>query len=272
MVEATTGAPGGLTINPPEYSMTCVAATVAEVLGLPAPAQAQGAAIDQIAAELAGSARVAVLAPDALGLSSLRHFAEYMPFLRSLCDERMVALRSVMPSITPVNFAAMVTGCDLDGHGVRAKEMDFQCETLFDVLGKYDRGGAGCGRPGYTGSDLLARCAQVNGTAELSDDAAIEEVVLRIGREITPDFIIAQIGGTDDHFHRFGPQGDGARPKVRETDGRLQRMCEGLGELGYAVIILADHGQHETGDPTHMGSHGTDSDEDCLVPCTWVGA
>ncbi|MCD6359305.1 MAG: alkaline phosphatase family protein [Armatimonadetes bacterium] len=255
-------------MTPPEYSMTCVGPTVAEVLGLPPPAQATGEPIAEIVADLAGAERLAIVAPDALGLYSFRHFTDDMPFLRSLCDERMVVLRSVMPSITPVNFATMVTGCDLDGHGVRSKELDFQCETLFDVLAAHGRTGAGCGRPGYTGSELLARVAQIDGTAELSDDAAIEEVVLRIAREARPDFIIAQIGGTDDHFHRFGPRGEGARPKVRETDARLQRMCGELGGRGYAVMILADHGQHETDNPEKMGGHGTDSDEDCLVPCT----
>ena len=29
--------------------------------------------------------------------------------------------------------------------------------------------------------------------------------------------------------------------------------------------------QHETGDPGHPGSHGGEADEDCLVPCTWLG-
>jgi len=259
-------------MTPPEYSMTRVAATVAGALGLRSPERAEPADIPEISADLAGSQRLAVLAPDALGLHSLRHFALDLPFLGALCDRRMVVLRSVMPSITPVNFATMVSGCDLEGHGVRSKELDFGCETLFEVLAEAGRVGAGCGRPGYTGSELLARCAQINGTSELPDDAAIEEVVLRIAREVRPDFVIAQIGGTDDHFHRFGPRGEGARPKVRETDDRLKRMCADLSGHGYAIIMLADHGQHETGDPAHMGSHGTDSDEDCLVPCTWLGA
>jgi len=252
--------------------MTCVAPTIAGALGVRAPAAASGEPIPEIIADLAGSERLAVLAPDALGLVSLEHFAAEMPFLQSLCGARLVALRSVMPSITPVNFATMITGTDLEGHGVRSKEMKVQCETLFDVLVEEGRSGAGCGRPGYSGSDLLARVAPINGTAALGDDAATEEVALRIARELRPDFIITQIGGTDDHFHRFGPRGEGARPKVREMDQRLERMATVLAKLGYSLVILADHGQHETGAPAHMGSHGTDSDVDCLVPCTWVQA
>jgi predicted AlkP superfamily pyrophosphatase or phosphodiesterase len=255
-----------------EYSMTCVAPTVAAVLGMAPPAAATGEPIAEAVGDLSGARRLAILAPDALGVHSLRHFAADMPFLSSLCEQRMVTLRSVMPSITPVNFACMVTGTDLEGHGVRAKEMDFQCETLFEVLERMGRSAAGCGRPGYTGSDLLARCAPINGTAELKDDAATEEVTLRVARGEAPAFIITQIGGTDDHFHRFGPYSERARPKVQEMDQRLERMCRELGSLGYAIIILADHGQHETGDAAKSGSHGTDSDEDCLVPCTWVAA
>ena len=258
-------------MNPAQYCMTSVAPTVAAVLGLPALAQATGAPIPDILADLRGAPRLALLAPDALGLFSFQHFAADMPFLRARCQERMVILRAVLPSITPVNFCTMITGCALAGHGVSSREMTPRCPTLFDLLAQAGRVGAGCGRPGYTGAQLLARLAQLDGTAALPDDAATEEVVLRLARTARPDFIIAQIGGTDDHFHRFGPRSESARPKVCEMDQRLERMCAALTGLGYAVIILADHGQHETGDRAHPGSHGGEADEDCLVPCTWLG-
>jgi len=252
------------------HSMTCVAPTVAAALELRPPRDAVGEPIAEILADLQGAERIAILAPDALGQHQLEHFASEMPFLWSLCAERHVVLQSVMPSITPVNFAAMVSGCDLDGHGVASKDLDFQCETLFDVLVEAGEQGAGCGRPGYTGSELLARVAQIDGTAALSDDAAIEEIVLRIAAESQPRFIIAQIGGTDDHFHRFGPTSTRMIPKLRETDCRLERMVGELTGLGYSLMILADHGQHDSGNPEKMGTHGTEMDEDCLVPCTWL--
>ena len=253
------------------FSMTHVAPTITRILGVRDLAHATGQPIPPIVEEMRGLERLAVLAPDALGVRSLEHFAGAMPFLWSLYQRRHVNLRSVLPSITPVNFATMVTGCALDGHGVRAKEMKVECETVFDVLVEAGKSGAGCGRPGYTGSDLLGRIAQIDGTAALPDDAAVEEAVMRIARDLTPEFIIAQIGGTDDHFHRFGPYSERVVPKLCETDGRLQRMVEQLQSLGYGVIILSDHGQHETGAPPDRGgSHGTDSEEDCLVPCTWI--
>lgn len=251
------------------YSMTHVAPTIARVLEIRPPADGEQEAIPEIVSDLSGADRLAVLAPDALGVAQLEQFAEQMPFLQSHCERRCVTLRSTMPSITPVNFATMITGCDLDGHGVRSKEMEVQCETLFDVLDEAGEQGAGCGRPTYTGGQLLARVAQIDGTAAVSDDAGVEEIVLGIATEQTPRFIIAQIGGTDDHFHRFGPTSPRMIPKLREMDWRLTNMVDELGGLGYAIMILADHGQHDSGNPEKAGTHGTDSDEDCLVPCTW---
>lgn len=253
-------------------SMTSVAPTIAEALGLRPPDHTTGPAIGEVVDELGGTQGIALLAPDALGQHQLEHFRDAMPFLWSLCAERHLPLQSVMPSITCVNFATMVSGCELEEHGISSRELDFTCETLFDVLGEAGGEGAGCGRPGYTGGELLARVAQIDGTAALPDDAGVEEAVLRIAREQRPRFIIAQIGGTDDHFHRFGPHSPRMVPKLRETDCRLERMVADLTAAEYSIIILSDHGQHETGDPSHMGSHGTASDEDRLVPCTWLRA
>jgi predicted AlkP superfamily pyrophosphatase or phosphodiesterase len=254
------------------YSMTCVAPTVAAVLSIRAPRESRGESIAEIVDDLPDAERLAVIAPDALGWHQLRHFADEMPFLWSLCERRRVILKAVMPSVTCVNFATMISGCGLEDHGIRSRDLNFTCETLFDVLGEAGAEGAGCGRPGYTGGELLARVAQIDGTAALADDAGVEEAVLRVANEHRARFIIAQIGGTDDHFHRFGATCDRMIPKLRETDCRLERMAEDLTRAGYAMMILADHGQHDTGNPERGGTHGTDSDADCLVPCTWLPA
>lgn len=257
-------------LSPMPHSMTSVAPTVAAALGLRPPADATAQPIDEIADDLQGAEHLAILAPDALGQHQLDYFADEMPFLTSLCARRHVVLQAVMPSVTCVNFATMITGCELDCHGISSKDLEVQCETLFDVLDEAGLEGAGCGRSSYTGGQLLARVAQIDGTAALSDDAAVEEAVVRIARESRAAFIIAQIGGTDDHFHRFGPTSPRMIPKLREVDCRLERMIDELTGEGYAVIILSDHGQHDTGNPERGGTHGTDSDEDRLVPCTWL--
>jgi len=253
--------------------MTSVAPTVSAILNVPAPAQASGPAIPEIASDLANCERVAVLATDALGASAFARWREEMPFLNSLYVRRSLLIRSVMPTITPVNFATMVSGAVPSVHGVKAREDDFQCETLFDVLRAHGGRSAGIGRTGYTGAELLARYADIEGRGAKEDkDVAVETLTLGIAREKVPTFLIAQLGITDDIFHQFGPSSLEVVPTLRETDDRVGRMVKALSETGYGIILLADHGQHDVQKEDKAGgTHGTDSDEDSLVPCTWVG-
>jgi hypothetical protein len=255
------------------YSMMDVAPTVSALLGLDTPAAAKGAPIAEIVRDLAGVERVAVLAPDAFGWFAWTLWHEKMPYLESLHRDRSLILQSTMPSITPVNFSTMVTGTDLEGHGVRTYDHDFQCETLFDVVRKAGGRSAAVGFEGYTGSKLLARYADIDGTTEPGTDDDIVESVLRIVQTELPVYMIAQLGRVDDVFHKYGPSSLEVVPMLQETDARLGRLVAALRPLGYGVIILADHGQHDiVDDPstTLKGGHGQDRDEDRLVPCTWA--
>lgn len=258
----------------PEYSMTDIAPTVSAILGLPAPAQAKGKPIPQVVAALAGSPKVALLALDAFGLFAFNLWRAEMPYLVSLHAHRSIVLRSVMPSITPVNFACMVTGVDLDGHGVHSREDPFACETLFDVLRRAGGQSAGIGLNDYTGCRLLGRHADIAGCVDDngSDDDIADEI-LRIARTDGPQFLIAQLGRVDDVFHLYGPSSPSVVPMLRGTDARMKRLIDALKPLQYGVIQLADHGQHDLSTPTdkgHFGTHGTDDDKDCQVPCTWI--
>ncbi len=254
------------------YSMMDVAPTVSALLGLEPPAAAKGTPIPEIVQDLTEIERVAVLAPDAFGLFAWTLWQQQMPYLQSLHRDRSLILQSTMPSITPVNFSTMVTGTDLEGHGVRTKDHDFQCETLFDVVRQAGGRSAAVGFEGYTGSKLLARYADIDGTTQPGTDDDIVESVLRITQSELPTYLIAQLGRVDDVFHKYGPSSPEVVPMLQETDLRLGRLVVALKPLGYGVIILADHGQHDiVDDPTTTlkGGHGQDRDEDRLVPCTW---
>jgi predicted AlkP superfamily pyrophosphatase or phosphodiesterase len=255
------------------HSMMDVAPTVSAVLHLPAPAQAQGRPIQAVTKSMGGRSRVAILALDAFGLFAWNRWKAEMPYLRSLHGRHSVVLRSVMPSITPVNFATMVTGTDQAGHGIKARTDSFACKTLFDVVRGSGSKSAGIGIDDYTGTALLGRNADICGNAgEGSDDTVADKTIEIAGRD-RPVFLIAQFGRVDDVFHRYGPSSPEVVPMLRDTDRRVLRLVERLGPLGYGIIILADHGQHDA-EPGETGSlkgnHGTDSPEDCLVPCTWV--
>jgi len=255
-----------------DYSMTCVAPTVSALLGLPVPTQAKGTAIPEIVA--GGTAeRVAIVAPDALGEYAWGLWQSEMPFLCSLHARHSLAVRSVMPSITPVNFACMVSGTDREGHGVGSFKDNFACETLFDVVRRAGGRSAGIGIRGYTGAELLARFADLHGRVEEHSDEAVTERILKVASEDRPRFLIAQLGCVDDTFHALGPSSPDVVPMLRETDARYRRIAAGLVAAGYMLLIVSDHGQHDVpgaAPGTKRGTHGSDSDQDCVVPCTWT--
>lgn len=262
-------------MNTAHYPITALAPTVAALLGLPAPSRSTTTRVSEVIDELKQAARVAVLAPDALGHYPFTRWRGEMSFLSSLHARRSLLLRAIMPSITPVNFSAMVTGAELGVHGIQRFTDDFQCETLFDVVrahgGQDARSGqsAGVGQRGYTGAELLGRNADLWGKAESNTDDEVMEIALRFAHERQPQFLIVQLGSTDDVFHKHGPSSPEVLPVLRDTDARLERMVAELTGLGYAVLVTADHGQHDK--DGGGGTHGSDVDEDTLVPLTWVG-
>jgi predicted AlkP superfamily pyrophosphatase or phosphodiesterase len=256
-----------------EYSMIDIAPTVSAILQLHAPAQAKGAPIQDIVTALSGLSKVVILAPDALGMFAWNLWRAEMPYLNSLHTQNSITLHSVMPSITPVNFATMVTGTDLAGHAVHTFKDNFACETLFDVVRKANGKSAGVGLAGYTGCELLGRFADIWGNAGDGSDDAVADMVIEIADSAGPEFLIAQFGRVDDVFHKYGPSSSSVVPMLKATDARLKRLVEHLRPLGYGIVILADHGQHDVVEPSMKGlkgSHGTDMPEDCLVPCTWI--
>jgi hypothetical protein len=255
------------------WMMTDIAPTACAVMGVRGPKGSVGTPIDQIVADLNGCTKMAVLAPDALGLFAWNLWQHEMPYLSSLHEHRSLVVRSVMPSITPVNFATMVTGATHYRHRVSTFNDHFVCETIFDVLKLSGKKSAGVGLNGYTGVELLGRCADICGDAGKGTDDDIVTVALDVADKNLPDFMIVQLGQVDDVFHEFGPSSAEVVPMLRATDDRFKKLVGHLKPLGYGIIIVSDHGQHDVPDAPpgeHKGMHGTDSDIDCQVPCTWI--
>jgi len=258
-------------MSAPVYPMTDVAPTLAAILDIPTPAQSSGEPIAEIVADLSGAQGCAVVAPDALGMYPWGLWHQAMPFLESLIGRHHVVLQAVMPTITPVNFTTMITGADQSGHGIQTKDQDIGCETIFEVLAAHGKQGAAVGQEGCTMGDLIGRwaerCGQIARRAPRYEDDLVADTLLEVAAEATPEFLITQLVTTDDVFHQFKPSSAQVVPYLQAMDARLNRLVEGLAELDYAIIILSDHGQH---DGDGGGTHGTDCDEDSLVPCTWT--
>jgi predicted AlkP superfamily pyrophosphatase or phosphodiesterase len=259
-------------VNAKEYPMQAVAPTVAEVLGLDRPDTMEADSIACVVDDLSVVKRVAVLGIDAWGLKQFEHWRERMPFVGSLVEKRFATLRSILPSVTPVNFGCMVTGAEVVVHGARTRDDTFTCPSLFSLLREAGRKSAGLGRAGYTGDGLLGRHAELSAQDMAETDKDVEDIFVDMVAHELPDFAIVQLGGTDDVFHGYGPYSAEAGDALAEADAWVRRCTDMLLTEGYGVLILADHGQSpvDGAEGELRGSHGTGSDADSLVPLTWT--
>ncbi len=255
-----------------EYPMQAIAPTVARLLNVPAPEKAEAEAIDIVMRDLTGVPRVAVLGIDALGLAIYQYWHAKMPIMAALERQAFATLRSIPISKTCINFGCMVTGASMHVHGAVTRDTPFQCETIFDVLRRHGKRGAGLGRKGWTGHELLGRHADITTGGAAQDDPAVEACAHRIIHEQTPDFLIVQYGLTDETFHRHGPYAPQSAEAIIAADAWLERMAASLRDASYGIILLADHGQHtiQPDEDNRLGAHGADADEDCVVPLIWT--
>lgn len=254
------------------YPMQSLAPTVAKILGVPAPKQAEAPPIDAVTKDLRGSKKVAVLGVDALGMAIWNKMREKTPYLNSLVLQRNHAqLRSVLPSVTCVNFGCMITGASQKTTGITTRDSKLACEDLCSVLRSRGMKSGGFGRKDYTGDRLLGRYADF-AVPDQTTDLDVLAALMKVVAEQKPQFVIVQYGKTDDVFHRQGPFSKEAGEACAEADAWLGKLVPWLRARGYAILITADHGQHEVArkNGTIGGSHGSPSDLDCLVPLVWL--
>ena len=176
---------------------------------------------------------------------------------------------SVYPTITPVNYAAMVTGRPPAENGVTKRGIHaIECDTVFTYA-------LSLGLRSYVSEGDIQILALPDAEMELSpdlngsgtgDDEIFERAMEHIG---SCDLMLVHFHSVDDYSHEYSPVSDEARDALVTVDG----WC---GELMAAwdgrVIITSDHGQHVqdgTGDAAYAdrkGTHGDFAVSDILVP------
>ncbi len=254
------------------YPMQAIAPTIAALLGVPAPKQVESPPIEQVLKDLQGSKKVAILGVDAFGAAIWNRMRDKTPYLNGLAAANNQAqLRSVLPSVTCVNFGCMITGGSQKTTGITTFDSKLACEDLLSVLRAHGMRSGGFGRKDYTGDRLLGRYADLSVPGK-AGDLEVMAGLMEVVEEKNPEFVIVQYGKTDDVFHAHGPFSQEAAEACAEADAWLKTLVPWLRAQGYAIIITADHGQHEItrNNGTTAGAHGSASDLDCLVPLVWL--
>ncbi len=245
-----------------QVQITDIAPTVTAALGLPAPAQATGQALDTPVTE-----HVLLLFLDGFG---------YIRYEESLGDalipnlaelpEPVVGL-TVYPPCTSVASAALLTGAPpkvsgVDRRGIRKTET----ETLFDVAAA-----AGLRVEAVEGEALAfnLRNAEMHLSGDRDGNGSTDDNVLANALSVLdegmPDLLFVHFHGIDDAGHTYGPGAPEEEATIREVDAAVGRLLEALPDKTL-IIIFADHGMHQVEEEGRLGNHGNLIERDMFIP------
>jgi predicted AlkP superfamily pyrophosphatase or phosphodiesterase len=264
--------PGEVSIMVEAYDMRAVAPTVCSILGVRHPRNCKVKPLLEVLETMGIQERLAVVVVDAFGVSTWTAARMETPTFNALANRHLLHLRSVMPTITPVNFATMVTGASPEVHLISTRDDDLVLETVFDVLRCYDKTSATAARALSSLGILISSFADQGGLAVSNTDEEVCSIAVDALKERV-DLLWVQLLDVDDAGHEHGPLSSQGIAAAKRADAYLKEIVSEACKRGYALIVLADHGQHTiTGDDGRKaGTHGTRMEEDVYVPFIWCG-
>jgi len=259
----------------PEYDGACITNLVPALLEWPdAPSWMPPAAL--------AADQVVLLVLDGLGWCQLQDHRDQLPVMSSLEGG---PITTVAPSTTAAALTSIATGLPPGEHGVVGYRIRLENDVVNMLRWSTDRGDARgahpptvvqpheafCGqRPaivtraefsttGFTQAHLAG--ARFHGYRVMSSLVAQVTELVRGGEP----FVYAYYEGVDKVAHEYG-LGAYYRAELRSADTLVSWLLEDL-PAGTAVVIVADHGQVETGDniiephPTVLASTSMQSGE-----------
>jgi len=231
---------------------------------------AEVGAIEEVVGTMSVVDRLAVVVIDAFGASTWTAARMEVPTFNALANKHLIHFRSLMPTITPVNFATMLTGAHPDTHMIRDRTERLTLETVFDVLREHDRVSATAARADSSLGILISPFADRPGLAESNTDEEVRNLAVKAMGE-RADLLWVQLLDVDDEGHQHGPLSSEGVAAAHRDDGYLREIAETASGEGYGMMVLADHGMHTVveSDGSVGGTHGTDSDDDVYVPFVW---
>ncbi len=239
------------------YDMRIVAPTVCRVLGIRPPSSADSDHLPMVGDTMGLTDKLAVIVIDALGMSTWRNARKLTPTLNRLEAVHFTVIHSVMKTITPVNFATMLTGANPETHGITSREMPLRHETVFHVMRASGMRSATAARALSSLGILISPHSDKPGLAESNLDREVTEIAVS---RLLEGFSLVWVHllDVDDAGHGYGPLSSESMDAAAKADGNLRVILETARDNGYSVIALADIGQHDSGDDSHKGTHGTD--------------
>jgi predicted AlkP superfamily pyrophosphatase or phosphodiesterase len=245
-----------------EASITDIAPTAANALGIPDPAIATGQPLTETAAD-----HVLLIFLDAFGYVRYTESLEdgLIPNMATLAPP-LLSL-TTYPPVTSVSSASLLTGTSPDVHGVDQRGIrKTEMETIFDVAAN-------------NGLDVVAvegdalsfqvRSADFTLSGDRDGNGRTDDNVLAnalaVLDEGMPDLFFVHFHGIDDAGHAYGPVTPEEETVIQFVDDAVGQILDAL-PPNTLVIIFADHGMHTVDEDGRHGNHGHLIERDMLIP------
>lgn len=246
-------------------SLTGLAATLADALGVERPAEAN-APIKSLAAMVNGQVdRIFMYNPDAIALWL---YQKYTGLFDDVVKHTQLTLPmcAVMPSVTPVCFGTMYTGAFPEVHGIRRYEKPvIRTDTLFDAVIRAGKKCAiVCDTDCSMGKIFLER------EMDYFEYDTIDEInakAMELIHEDKYDLICVYNGNYDATMHKNGTEAEVSIDALKANIAAFDSFANAIKQqwtvhdtlIGFAM----DHGCHDI--DGGCGSHGLDMPEDLNI-------
>lgn len=245
-----------------QADITDIAPTIAAALGILAPAQATGQALETLPAN-----HVLLIFLDGFGYIRYVEALEdgLIPYIATL-GAPLVAM-TTYPPCTSVSSASLLTGAPPTVHGATQRGIrKTEVETIFDVASA-----AGL-RVAAVEGDALSfelRNAEFALSGDRDGNGGTDDNVLAnamtVLEEGMPDLFFVHFHGIDDQGHEYGPDAPAERAKISEVDAAVEQIIQAA-PADTLVIIFADHGMHHVDEQGRQGNHGHLIARDMFIP------
>ncbi len=250
-------------------SLTTLCASLCEIMGIAPPKNADcenAEFVQAVKSNLGGTAdRIVMFNPDAIGEWISKKYAELLAPVNERCNLSL-AMKTVMPSVTPVCFGTMYTGAAPCVHGIQSYVKPvIQIESIFDALIKAGKKPAIVVTAGDSLSKIFLERPMDYFILPTIEEVNAKAMELLLADE--HDFIVIYNGNYDTVMHKFGPESKEALSELSKNAKVFSALCDAIEQnwkshntlLGFAM----DHGCHEI--DGGCGSHGLDMEEDINI-------
>ena len=156
--------------------MRSIAPTVCRILGTRPPKFSEVPPLIEAVESMSHVQRLVVVVIDALGVSTWAASRLETPTLNAIANRHLLHIRSMMPTITPVNFATMLTGASPDMHTIKDRAETLNLETIFDVLREKRLTSATAARALSSLGILISPHADEPGIGKTNTDDEVKEI------------------------------------------------------------------------------------------------